>query len=111
MRILYLTSNLPFPLMAGHLRYYHFMRELSQRHSITLLSLTSKNFLPEHVRAFEGIAEEVRTFPRHDEQGPFGQLLKEDLRLFYGVEPAMRQLRAAATELVETKRFDAVVLC
>jgi glycosyltransferase involved in cell wall biosynthesis len=111
MRILYLTSNLPFPLMAGHLRYYHFMRELSQRHSITLYSLTSKSFLPQHVRAFDGIAQEVRTFPRLDEQGPYGKLLKEDVRLFYGFEPAMQQLRAATIELAKSGRIDTVVLC
>jgi glycosyltransferase involved in cell wall biosynthesis len=111
MRILYLTSNFPFPLMAGHLRYFHFMRELSRRHSITLYSLTSKSFLPEHVRAMDGIAENVRTFSRQDERAPFGKLLKEDVRLFYGVEPAMRELRAAVLELARADGFDAVVLC
>jgi glycosyltransferase involved in cell wall biosynthesis len=111
MRILYLTSNFPFPLMAGHLRYYHFMRELSRRHSITLYSLTSKTFLPEHVRAFDGIAQEVRTFSRQDERAPFGKLLKEDVRLFYGIEPAMRELRAAVLELARADGCDAVVLC
>jgi len=110
-RILYLTSNFPFPLMAGHLRYYHFMRELSRRHSITLLSLTSKSFQPEHAEAFKGIAERVITFPRLDERSPFGKLLKEDLRLFYGVDPAMRKLRSAAAALVDSGEIDAAVLC
>jgi glycosyltransferase involved in cell wall biosynthesis len=111
MRILFLTSNLPYPLMAGHLRYFHFMRELSERHDITLLSLTGKSFEPEHVRAFAGIAERVSTFPRCDEKAPLGRFLKEDVRLFYNIEPAMRRLRAAAEELARARRVDVAVLC
>ena len=110
MHLLYLTSNLPFPLMAGHLRYYHFMRELAARHSITLLSLTGADFRPEHARAFDGIAT-VRTFPRADEAHLLGRVFKEDVRLFWAIEPAMRALREAAREEAAARRVDACVIC
>lgn len=109
MRILYLTSGFPFPLMAGHLRYFHFMRELAARHSITLYSLTRASYLPEHARAFDGIAREVRTFARRDEAGPLGRVLQEDLRLSLAVEPALREMRAAVAGSAGS--FDAAVLC
>ena len=111
MNLLYLTSNFPFPLMAGHLRYFHFMRELSARHSVTLLSLTGPDFRPEHVHALDGIAARVRTFPKGDGRGILGRLVKEDVRLFHAIEPAMRHLREAALAEAAAGRVDACVLC
>ena len=37
MRILYLTGSFPYPLDGGHLRYFHFIRELrnTTRRSVT----------------------------------------------------------------------------
>ena len=111
MRLLYVTSNFPFPLMAGHLRYFHFMRELSARHEITLLSLTGRAFRPEHLRGLDGIAAQVRTFPRDDERAPLGRFLKEDVRLFWGIDSGMRRLRGAVCEEVDAGRADVCVLC
>lgn len=43
MRILFLTSRLPYPPTRGdRLRAYHFIRELSRRHRITLLSFVAE---------------------------------------------------------------------
>lgn len=111
MRLLYVTSNFPFPLTAGHLRYFHFMRALSARHEITLLSLTGPTFRPEHLRALDGIAARVRTFPRGDERAPIARALKEDVRLFWGIDPGMRRLRDAVAEEAVAGRVQACVLC
>ena len=46
MRILYITTEIPYPLTSGFLRHCHFLRGLSQRHTITYLSLTRKPSVP-----------------------------------------------------------------
>ena len=42
MRVLYITAEVPWPLQSGYLRHFHIMRGLSERHSVTLLSLTRR---------------------------------------------------------------------
>ena len=44
MRILYVTSGFPYPLTSGYLRHYFLIKELAQRHAITLLSIVSAAF-------------------------------------------------------------------
>ena len=39
MRILYVTNGFPYPLTSGYLRHFFLIKELSKRHSITLLSI------------------------------------------------------------------------
>ncbi|MDQ3492802.1 MAG: glycosyltransferase [Chloroflexota bacterium] len=53
MRILYVTSGLPYPLTSGKLRHYFLSRELAQRHEVTLLALVGQPVEPEHVREME----------------------------------------------------------
>jgi len=43
MRILHLMPSFQHPTMRGPTRHYHFLRELSSRHRITLLSLIGAN--------------------------------------------------------------------
>ncbi len=110
MRILYLTSAFPYPLFAGHLRYWHFMRELGRRHHVTLFSLTGADFRPEHADAMRDVVAEVRTFRRRDADSPGGRFLKEDLRLFWAVDPGMREMRDAVAAEVAEGRVDVVVM-
>jgi len=42
MRVLYITTELPYPLTTGFLRHFHFLRALGQRHALTYLSLTRR---------------------------------------------------------------------
>jgi glycosyltransferase involved in cell wall biosynthesis len=42
MNILYVTTEVPYPLTSGYLRHFHFLHALSGRHTITLLSLTRR---------------------------------------------------------------------
>jgi polysaccharide biosynthesis protein PslH len=42
MRILYVTSELPYPLTSGFLRHFHFLRGLARRHDVTLVTLTKR---------------------------------------------------------------------
>lgn len=56
MRILYVTADLPWPLTSGYLRHYHFIRALSARHRMTLLSLVGPDHAGEDVAALEHAA-------------------------------------------------------
>ena len=42
MRVLYITAEVPYPLTSGYLRHYHILRGLSDRHDVTLMSLTRR---------------------------------------------------------------------
>ncbi len=110
MRVLYLTSAFPFPLTAGHLRYYYFMRELARRNSVTLFSLTGETFAPEHEAALAAHLTRIQTFRRRDRDILLGKLLKEDIRLFFGFEPAMAELRRAVSTEVERGGCDVIVM-
>jgi glycosyltransferase involved in cell wall biosynthesis len=110
MRILYLTSGFPYPLLAGHLRYFHFMRHLGQRHEVTLFSMAGADFLPEHEQAMAREVARVRTFTRHDRNHPIGRFVKEDLRLWWKIEPGIRELREAVEAEVAQGNVDVVVI-
>ncbi|MBZ0270060.1 glycosyltransferase, partial [bacterium] len=110
MRILYLTSGFPYPLLAGHLRYFHFMKHLAQRHEVTLFSLAAADFLPEHQEAMAREVAHVRTFPRRDRRHPIGRFVKEDLRLWWKIEPGIRELRQAVEAEVAQGNVDVVVI-
>jgi len=110
MRILYLAGGFPYPLLAGHLRYFHFMRQLAKRHEVSLFSLAARDYRPEHGQAMAAEIDEVRTFRRWDRDAPLGRFVKEDLRFLWRIEPGLKELREAVAAEVATGRFDVVVL-
>ena len=59
MKILYLTFALQHPTMRGPTRCYNFLRELSQHHSVTLLTVAGSEVTAEAVRETELYAERV----------------------------------------------------
>ncbi|MFV1963878.1 MAG: glycosyltransferase [Pirellulaceae bacterium] len=110
MRILYITNSFPYPLTSGYLRHYHLIRELSRRHAVTLLSLTNAGFREEHAQALAPYTERILLFPRMAHgKSPCGKALRR-ARTFMGCEPAMRDMRRAIEELVDSKRFDVALL-
>jgi hypothetical protein len=116
MRILYITPSFQHPSLRGPTRCYHFIKELSQRHSITLLSLsgfevpagpkqemaTYTNRI--HIFSTNGAsgarsAERVGSFP------VIGGRLKQTLQLRDGV----RQMKKVFLQLVKQQPFDVVL--
>jgi polysaccharide biosynthesis protein PslH len=63
LRILYVTDGFPYPLTSGLLRHYHFVRELSQRHEVTLLSLVERALTAEQQAALQPFVRETIAFP------------------------------------------------
>ncbi len=69
MRILYVTNGFPFPLTSGYLRHYFLIKELSQQHEITLLSIVGATFTAEHAEAMKPYTEQVFTFLSSSKSG------------------------------------------
>ena len=112
MRILYVTNGFPFPLTSGYLRHYFLIRELSARHSITLLSIVGADYEAGHGEALAPYTERVETFPsanRSRSRGRKALARLDALRGSGAAGPAQRLGRAAAA-LARNESFDAVLL-
>lgn len=116
MRILYITTELPYPLTSGFLRHYHFLRELGERHEITYLSLTRKREVPqETMEALEPLTEQISVFGTPDPREPsliagaealpyVGRKLQKAIRLRW----AARQMKRTVQQLLRQGRYDVI---
>lgn len=110
MRILYITNGFPFPLTSGYLRHYFLIKELSQHHEISLLSLVRPSFRLEHAEAMAPITERVMAFAPSSAAPRFGQKTLRRMRFVTGGDPAVRRLCRAVRRLLREESFDVVVL-
>lgn len=111
MRILYVTADLPWPLTSGYLRHYHFIRALSRRHEVTLLSLRAPEHGPEDVAALEPFTARILTEP--SSRGPRSLLVKirDRLRILVaGGDVAAGRLGDAGARLAADQPFDVMLL-
>lgn len=109
MRVLYLTNGFPFPLTSGYLRHYYLIRELSQWHQITLLSVVGPSFRAEHVEALRPYTERVLTFRSAGRgRSRAGKALAWAKALALG-QAAERAMRATIRQLLVEEHFDAVL--
>ena len=111
MRILYLTDGFPYPLTSGRLRHYHFIRQLSARHAISLLSTVPTGHPPEHAAALAPFVEAVETFETHAVgRGVVEKFFERSWRIATRrPDRGMAHLYARATELHATRPFDVVL--
>lgn len=109
MRILYLTHGFPYPLTSGRLRQYHFIRELAQRHSVTLVSIVGKKCTPADVEAVEAIADRVVTVESPVTDAGFVKKLFNRLRMMATkTSPDLDQMRATVARLLRDDKYDAI---
>ncbi len=111
MRILYVTADLPWPLTSGYLRHYHFIRSLSERHEITLLSLRGPDHEPGDIEALRPYLEAIITEP--SARGPRSLPVKLAGRLrmlIAGGDVAATRLGAAGAKIAAERPFDALLL-
>jgi sugar transferase (PEP-CTERM/EpsH1 system associated) len=112
MRILYLTNGFPYPLTSGYLRHYFLIKELSQRHAITLLSIVGANFAAENLAALTPFTERVLTFTSKNKSGSFKRKALGRLKSLVGGaqgDQAVREMRAAVERMTQAEPFDAVM--
>jgi glycosyltransferase involved in cell wall biosynthesis len=110
MRILYVTNGFPFPLTSGYLRHYFLIKELSQRHSITLLSFVPAGFDGGNQAALEPYTEALQVIRRRESNRGITGKFVHAARLAAGVESATRQMRSAVARLSSRQPFDLAVL-
>jgi sugar transferase (PEP-CTERM/EpsH1 system associated) len=112
MRILYLTNGFPYPLTSGYLRHYFLIKELSQRHAITLLSIVGANFGAENIAALQPFTERVLTFASKSKSGSLKSKALGRLKSLTGAgqgDQAVRQMREAVERMTQQEPFDAVL--
>ena len=102
MRILHVTPSFQHPLVRGPNRHYHFLRELSKRHSVTLLAMTRTAVPPEAMREVESYAEAVFSFGGDmSGLGRYGR--------HRAVRRAVIEMRRTFRELVRRQPYDVVL--
>ncbi len=109
MRILCLTSRLPYPPDRGdRLRAFHFIEHLSQEHELTLVSFIADESEREHLAPLEAYCQDVHVIqmsPRLSALTVAGNIWRrEPLQVLYYRLNAMRRL---VDELTATTPFEA----
>src|SRR4051794_41960969 len=79
MNILYITSEVPYPLTSGYLRHFHFLQALAQHHSLTLLSMTRRG--PLHPEAAAVLGPLLKRFEVFGVRGRRGGRVRRAFRM------------------------------
>ncbi len=117
LKVLYLTTEIPYPLTSGFLRHYHFLRSLGQKHKITYCSLTKKpRISPEALAALQPFTERILIFGETQPREPVWVRWLGALPLA-GAKPqkalrfrvAARAMKKAVRELLQREAFDVVM--
>jgi polysaccharide biosynthesis protein PslH len=117
MKILWIYSELPYPLTSGLLRGFHLLRVLGQRHTVTFLSLTRQKLVPpETMQALKPYAERVAIFskcaapqPRWLKLVALVPVLGWRLRESWKTRWAVKQMAQALRSLLQQQIFDLVL--
>ena len=117
LRVIYITSEIPYPLTSGFLRHYHFMRALGAKHKLTYLSLTKKPEFSEEARAaLSPFVESIAVFGTPKPTEPWlirkvrhlplvGKKFQGALRIRW----AALELKRAVRTLVHERRHDLIM--
>jgi len=116
MKILYITPSFQHPAMRGPTRCYHFIKELSQRHKITLMALTNCEVAEAPMREMAAYTERIEIFSANGKSNSLtaaafgrvpvvGKKVKRVLQRRAGVE----QMKRAFMQLAQKESFDVVL--
>ena len=110
MRILYITNGFPFPITSGYLRHYHFIRGLSARHEITLLSMVGPDHRAHHRAAISPYLSGLAVYRRTVQDSRRARLGDRLTRLApVRATGGLRELLADARALVDSREVDVVL--
>ena len=112
MRILCLTSRLPYPPNRGdRLRAFHFIEHLSQEHDLSLASFIADEAERDHLPSLKAFCREVRVLPMSPGRSAFSTALnvwrREPLQALYYRLGAMRRM---VDEMIATTGSDAAYI-
>lgn len=110
MRVLIVSSFLPYPLFnGGHVRLYNLLKQLSQHHKITLICEIRNHQTEEDIKEVEKLCEEVIVIP-HRNPWSFPHIIKTGFS-FYPLLLVMHTFPEMKEKIVETlnkKSFDLI---
>lgn len=116
MRILYITPTFQHPKVRGSLRHYYFIRELAQRHAITLLTLERSPIAAEALAEMASYTERLLTFKvKPPTQSAVGKLLKRvplignQTAQQLALRQSVAAMKQAFQQLVRAEQFDLVL--
>jgi hypothetical protein len=116
MRILYITPSFQHPAMRGPTRCYHFIKELSPRHKITLLALTNCEVAEAPLREMQKYTERIEIFSSNGASNSqagavFGRLpmIGKPLKRLLQQRAGIHQMKKAFIELAQKEFFDVVL--
>jgi glycosyltransferase involved in cell wall biosynthesis len=115
MKILYITPSFQHPKMRGPTRCYHFTKELSQRHEMTLLALEPEKVKPEAMQEMQSYTRNIFTFSTNgaseQDAGFWGEIpvignrLEQEMQYHAGI----REMKKAFNRLLRKENFDLVL--
>lgn len=108
MRLLFLTSRLPYPPNRGdRLRAYHFIEHLSQEHDISLVSFIAREAERQNLKALRAFCKEVRVIPLSTARSSLSVAVnlwrREPLQLLYY---RSREMRRLVSQMAVSNYFD-----
>ena len=116
MRILYLSFSFQHPSLRGPTRCYHFLRELSRRHEITLLSASRIPVPPEAKQEVARYTKHLQVFgcngtPTSQTGRLLGRVPRVGRRLQrqWEYSLAVRKMKAALKQLVQQNSYDVLL--
>jgi len=116
MRILYITPSFQHPAMRGPTRCYHFIKELSPRHKITLMALTNCEVAAAPLREMQKYTERIEIFSSNGASNSqaaavFGRLpiIGKPLKRLLHQREGVHQMKKAFIELAQKEFFDVVL--
>jgi hypothetical protein len=116
MKILYVTPSFQHPAMRGPTRCYHFIKELSRRHQITLMALTNCEVAEAPLREMSAYTERIEIFSANGASNSqaaavlgglpvIGKRCQRALQHRAG----LKQMKSAFTKLAQKEPYDVVL--
>jgi glycosyltransferase involved in cell wall biosynthesis len=113
MKILYITPAFQHPMVRGPHRCYHFIKQLSPRHEITLLTLKRSDIPPEALQEVQSYVKEIRMVDttasanrkKNGKLSAVSQKLKNDSNF----RQVLKEMREIFLALVKRNTYDVVL--
>lgn len=116
MRILYIIPSFQHPNVRGPHRHYHFIRELSKNHKITLLTLVRSEIDTDSLKEMSSYVERIYTFDTTIDSNkingnPKGSAIFSSRKLmqWWKHYTGVQDMKKVFRELVENEDFDVVI--